>query len=343
MQTAIIDLHVHLDGSIPLRTAGKLLHRLGLHREWDEAALRRNMQAPEDCPDLNAYLSVFDLPLRLMQSREGIEAVSYAFHELLAQQGLLYAEPRFAPSGLTGQGLRQEEALQSALRGRERYYREHPDSVLHSGFLLCAMRGDSRENARENTECFELAAEYLGRGVLGVDLAGAEALYPTERYRELFERAAKLGLPYTIHAGEAAGEESIRAALSFQPQRIGHGIRAAESPELLRELAARQIPLELCPSSNLQTRIFPELSAFPLRMLYGQGVKLTVNTDNMTVSNTSLSRELSLLRIYCGLDLRMERTLLENAVDSIFAGEEERVRLRDAVAALPWERETVFR
>lgn len=325
MKTAIIDLHVHLDGSIPLRTADEILKRLDI--PMGEAELRHKMQAPQDCRDLNEYLSVFDLPLRLMQSKEGIGAVTKAFHEELERQGLYYAEPRFALSSLRREGLRPEEVLEAVLRGREDFYHEHPNTKLHTGFLICAMRGEGKEAEREALESFEIAAAYLGKGVLGVDLAGAEALFPTRNFRGIFQRARELSLPYTIHAGEAAGAESVREALDFMPWRIGHGVRAYGDRALMEMLAKKKILLELCPSSNIQTRIFKSIEDFPIRELLEAGLKLSINTDNMTVSNTTLEREFSLIR-KLGIPAETERSLVENAIDGIFSGKEEKERLQ---------------
>lgn len=341
MKNIGIDLHVHLDGSIPLSTAEELFRSLDIklseemlrslgttNKQLSQSELRKGMEAPASCSDLNEYLSVFELPLQLMQSREGIEAVSYAFHRELDLQGVMYAEPRFALSLLTRQGLSQEEALLSALKGRDRYFAENPSSRLNTGFLICAMRGEGKAHQAANAESFEIAAAYYGKGVLGVDLAGAEGLFPTANYKELFKYAEENGLPFTIHAGEAAGPDSIREALAFRPMRIGHGVRAVEDAALMQELSELQIALELCPTSNIQTCIFRDISEFPLKQLMEQGIRLTINTDNMTVSNTDISREFKLLREYCGMDEKMEQQLLLNAADSIFMGDNEKNRLK---------------
>ena len=287
----LIDLHVHLDGSIPLSTARELAERQGLPL-YSEAELRRRMVAPPDCRDLNEYLAVFDYPLSLIQTEESIEYAVYAFLKMLADQGLTAAEPRFAPSLLTRGGLTQQQALEAALRGREHFLSSQDNvSNLKAAFILCTMRGPQETNEKSNFETIELTKAYLGKGVCAADLAGAEALFPTKDYQALFARAAALGIPYTIHAGEAAGPDSIRAALSFGARRIGHGVRCLEDPALVQELAKAQITLELCPTSNLHTRIFGKMEDYPIRPLLEAGVCITVNTDNMTVSDTTLPRE----------------------------------------------------
>ncbi len=287
----LIDLHVHLDGSISLKTAHELAVQQGLPL-YAESELRQRMIAPPDCRDLNEYLAVFDYPLSLIQTEAAIEYAVYSFLKELSAQGLTAAEPRFATSLLTRNGLTQQQALEAALRGRARFQAEQGNvGGFRSAFILCCMRGPQENNEAANLETLELTKSYLGKGVCACDLAGAEALFPTSDYKSLFERAYALDLPFTIHAGEAAGPDSIREALSFGARRIGHGVRCIEDPALVNELARLGIPLELCPTSNLHTRIFQKMEDYPIRKLMDAGVRITINTDNMTVSDTTLAQE----------------------------------------------------
>lgn len=298
----MIDLHLHLDGSLPI----------GLVRTLAEAQciplpgnLEEALRAPADCASLNEYLRCFDLPLALLQSAEALEQASHALCAELRRQGLLYAELRFAPQLHTQKGLTQRQAAEAVCRG-----------VSRSGFpaqvILCCMRGGS-EPANRGT--IDTAAATLGRGVCACDLAGAEALYPTSQYGKLFAYARSLQVPFTIHAGEAAGPESIWAALEMGACRIGHGVRAREDPALVQELARRQIPLELCFTSNLQTKAVASADDFPLREYMAQGLICTVNTDNMTVSGTTLADEYRRLQ----LTPEEERVLHQNALKAGFA------------------------
>ena len=199
---ALIDLHVHLDGSIPLSAAAQLAAEAGL--DFSLAELQEKMQVPAHCQDLNQYLSTFELPLKLMQSEQGIRAVVKAFHKQLDAEGILYAEPRFAPGSLTAEGLSQQEVLEAALAGRADFFSENPQSELHTAYIICAMRGTGEELKHKNEESIDLAAEYLGKGVVAADLAGAEALFATENFSSLFAEAQRKDVPFTIHAGEAA-------------------------------------------------------------------------------------------------------------------------------------------
>lgn len=322
---ALIDLHVHLDGSIPLPAAAQLAAEAGL--DLSLAELQEKMQVPAHCQDLNQYLATFELPLKLMQSAQGIRAVAKAFHEQLDAEGILYAEPRFAPGSLTAGGLYQQEVLEAALAGRADFYAEHPQSALHTAYIICAMRGTGEELKHKNEESIDLAAAYLGNGVVAADLAGAEALFATENFSSLFAEAQRKNVPFTIHAGEAAGPESIKAALRLGARRIGHGVRSLEDAGVIQDLKATKVALEICPTSNLQTRIFESIERFPLEQLLDAGLTVTINTDNMTVSNTTLSHEFELLQQHCGLDKNTARELAENAARAVFSDSSEKDRL----------------
>ena len=322
---ALIDLHVHLDGSIPLPAAAQLAAEAGLDLSFAE--LQEKMQVPVHCQDLNQYLATFELPLKLMQSAQGIRTVAKAFHEQLDTEGILYAEPRFAPGSLTAGGLSQQEVLEAALAGRADFFAEHPQTELHTAYILCAMRGTDEELKHKNEESIDLAAAYLGNGVVASDLAGAEALFATENFSSLFAEAQRKNVPFTIHAGEAAGPESIKAALRLGAQRIGHGVRSLEDTGVIQDLKSANVALEICPTSNLQTRIFESIESFPLEQLLDAGLTVTINTDNMTVSNTTLSHEFELLQQHCDLDKNTARELAENAARAVFNNSSEKDRL----------------
>ena len=192
----MIDLHLHLDGSLPVKTVLKLakLHNIALPGE-DEETLRKYLAVSPSAKSLNDYLRCFDLPLMLLQS---CEAVTIALYELiceLKEQGIIYSEIRFAPQLHTKCGCTQREIIEAAITGLDKAQK---DFNTKSNLILCTMRGGSEE---DNLLTVSLAAEYLGNGVCAVDLAGAEALYKTELYRNVFSLAARLCVPFTIHAG----------------------------------------------------------------------------------------------------------------------------------------------
>lgn len=279
---AWIDLHLHLDGSIAPKTARKLAGMQGISLPLSDEVLQHEMSVMGTCRSLNDYLERFQLPCSLLHVREALYLCTFELLDALYAQGLRYAEIRFAPQKSCMHGMSQYEAAEIVLRAMK-------DVPLPCGLILSMMRGDT--NHKENMETIEVARQLYGKGVVAVDLAGAEALFPTHMFREEFEAVRQAGLPLLVHAGEAAGAESVREAIEVGAVRIGHGVRCLEDPEVVKMLVDRKITLELCPTSNLNTGIFKSYEEYPLRRLMDAGVRVSINTDNITVSNTTLKAE----------------------------------------------------
>ncbi len=315
----LIDLHLHLDGSLSVASVKALAALQHMEIPEGEALLRR-LQVDPGCRDLNEYLQKFAFPCSLLQTEQAIEQAVCSLCTELKQAGMLYAEIRFAPQLHLQQGLDQERVVAAACAGWNK-------AGLPGGLILCAMRGT--DNRLQNLDTVCVAAKFLGKGVLAADLAGAEALFPTKDFYEVFDLCRRMDVPYTVHAGEADGPASIRAALSFGTRRLGHGVRCVEDPALVQYLAGRDITLECCPTSNLQTCMFPDYGSYPLKDLLAKGLKVTVNTDNMTVSGVDLSHELE------ALDLTPEqaRQVALNAIDAAFAADEVKAAVRGQIEA----------
>ena len=318
---ALIDLHLHLDGSLSLDSVRQLAALDGLALEDDKTLLKR-LQVSPDCRDLNEYLEKFDFPCSLLQTPEALTLAVANLRRELAQQGLLYAEIRFAPQFHLARGMSQDQVVEAAVAGLA-------GEGVKANLILCCMR---IPNAHErNLETVRVAAKYLGRGVCAVDLAGAEALFPTCDFEAEFALAKELSIPYTIHAGEADGPASIRKALEFGARRIGHGVRCIEEPALMAELAEKGIPLELCPTSNIQTCIFEKIEDYPMGSLLEAGIRATLNTDNMMVSGVTLSSEADQMgRLLTEAQMAQ---IVENSVHAVFADEATKTWLRRAVQA----------
>lgn len=330
-----VDLHLHLDGAVTVAIARELAKLQGIALPESDQELKKLLTVPEDCESLTDFLKCFALPLSLMQTREGLsEAVRLVVNDLRLQ-GVIYAEIRFAPQLHTEQGMTQEEAILAVLEGLKQENMagtqdgvkqvddgatqgDLQNSTTKVNLILCAMRGDGNEAANEET--LRLARKYLVEdgGVVAMDLAGAEALFPTSKYRELFSRAKELGIPFTIHAGEADGAESVKLALEFGANRIGHGVRSQEDPEVLQLLKENQIPLEMCPTSNRQTHAVEDMAQYPFMDYLQQGLKVTLNTDDPGIEGTTLDEEYRYMEQKFGLDADGERMLLQNAVDAAF-------------------------
>jgi len=317
-----IDLHRHLDGSVTVDIARKLAAITGAELPEDDAVLRRLLKVPEDCADLGEFLKRFDLPVSLLQTPESISEAVALVTEQAAKEGLVYAELRFAPQLHCREGMTQEEVFLAALKGLRR-------SPIPANLIMCLMRLPG--NAPANRETLELTKKYLVEdgGVVALDIAGAEAEFPLGDYETLFSEAREHGIPFTIHAGEAAGAESVKRAVELGARRIGHGVRSVEDPETVRLLRDRGVTLELCPTSNRLTRAWPDLGNYPLRELLKAGVKVTLNTDDPAVEDTLLPREFALLREKPGLTREEERELFMNAADAAFTSEERKAELRN--------------
>lgn len=322
-----IDLHIHLDGSLSVETVKRLAQMQQINLQGQSnAQLAKRLTVSKDCSDLNQYLEKFEFPLMLMQTGKALEESCYSVLKEQFGQGIFYTEIRFAPQLHLRGELTQDEAVSWVLKGKRRAEKEFG---IVCGIILCCMRGSA--NDAYNAETLKTAKRFLGNGVVAVDLAGAEKLFPTSDYAALFQTARQLELPFTIHAGEADGPDSIWKAVEYGASRIGHGIRAVEDPVLLRELSRLKIPLEICPTSNLNTKVVEKISDYPIMKLIDRGVVVTVNTDNMTVSDTSIIKELTLLSETFQLSETCIYEFLRNAAQSAFASDSTKTELTDKI------------
>lgn len=311
----LTELHLHLDGSLRPETVWELAReqQIGIPAA-DLKELRYQMKVPEDCQSLHECLKRFDLPLLVLQEADALERVTFELTEDLAKEGVTYAEIRFAPQQSMEHGLTQDQAVEAAIRGAKRGMEMYPS--IRVGLILCCMRGEDKEAL--NLETVDSVRKYLGDVVCAVDLAGAESLYPTEIFAPVFARVREYGLPMTIHAGEAAGPDSIRTALSYGTKRIGHGISAIQDPGLVEELVKENVTLEVCVTSNFQIRSVPSIKEHPIRRLFDAGVRVTVNSDNMTVSGTNVRKELELVKEVFGFTDEEVKRLQEYAWEARF-------------------------
>ena len=323
----MIDLHLHLDGSL---TPEEVLIYAGISGvslpTENVGEIKDLLTVQPGCRNLSEYLEKFVLPLQVLQTAETLELSVCGLVKRLAQQGLCYAEIRFAPQFHTNRGLTQREVTQAAVNGLKKGIRE---SGMPANLILCCMRG--KDNRAENRETVSMAGEFLGKGICALDLAGNEAAFPTRDYADIFIEAKGQGIPVIIHAGEAAGAESVRSALELGAVRIGHGIHAIEDPALMEELKERDVILELCYSSNLQTRAADSPQSYPLAGFMESGIRTSVNTDNMTVSDTTLWREYDLLQRQFSLGEEVLKGLALNAAQGAFVTAKEKERLRAQV------------
>ncbi len=324
----MIDLHLHLDGSLTPEDILDLAEVAGVSLPYHDAeSLRPLLEAEADCESLTEYLEKFTLPLQVLQKEDTITLAVYRLLKRLAKDGLVYAEIRFAPQLHMQQGLTQQQVVAAAIRGLERGIAEFG---IPAQLILCCMRmGDNRE---ANMETVRVAKECLGKGVCAVDLAGAEAAFPTKSFGDVFVLAKELNVPFIIHAGEAAGAESVWQALELGAKRIGHGVRAIEDAALVSTLGEKQIPLETCFTSNLQTKAVKNAENYPLQTFLEQGLAVTVNTDNMTVSGTDLRNEYRQLKEAFNLSEELLMQLSCNAAEAAFLTTHQKQQLKAQIS-----------
>ncbi len=288
MSFARTDLHLHLDGSLPVETILALAQEQGIALPADTAdALRAHCTVAPDCRSLADYLTRFALPVSVLQTAHALYTATRALLARLVDEGLTYAELRFAPLLHGTRGLPQAGAVDAVLRG------VHDSRMPRAGVILCML---TTADMGANDATATLAARYRGQGVCGLDLAGQEGARPLTDFAPLFAQAVENGVHITIHAGEACGAQSVAAALDLGAQRIGHGTRAIEDPAVVRRLVETGVTLEQCVTSNVQTRCVPSLAEHPIRRLFDAGVRIAVCTDNRTVSGTTLAQEYALLQ-----------------------------------------------
>lgn len=314
-----IDLHCHLDGSLPPETARRILADMG--ETWTREDVEKAMGVPEDCRSLAAYLACFDLPIRCLQTAGTLEACAHDMAVRAAAENTVYLEARFAPStqGVLGLGVR--EAIEAVDRGLKKAGEE---TGIETGIIVCAMRHLPEE---VNLAMFRTAREMLGCGVCACDIAGDEASYPMSLYRNLFEEARRLGLPFTVHAGECGSRENIYEAIDLGAARIGHGTAAAGDRALQALAAERHICFEDCPTSNVQTSILPDYGANPVREFRQAGIPVAVSTDNRTVSGTDLTQEFEKLQAYGLLTEDDMAGIYFDSADAAFGGDDLKERL----------------
>ena len=304
-----IVLHLDLDGSIDMEAAYLWAKEDGLKITKKE--LEQELQVNDDCHNLNDYLEKFDLPCKLLQTCERLEKTSYHLFLKLSKMNVKYAEVRFAPNKHLAKNLTLDDVVISVINGMNK---ANVETGIMGGIILSMMRGDSKE---DNIRVINLAQKYLKKGVVAIDLAGAEAIYPTTDYVDLFRYAKIKGIPFTIHAGEAAGVESIKAALDAGAKRIGHGIRAIDDEAIQKIIIDKQVLLEVCMTSNYQTEAVK--GKHPIEKLYNNGIKISINTDNDTVSNIDINKEYT--KILNETDLTMDDLgkCNKESIDYIFA------------------------
>jgi adenosine deaminase len=285
-----VDIHCHLDGCLRPATLLELADEQGVKLPTRKLpALTRLLEAGKRTRNLGEYLKIFDLTLSVMQERAALYRVAYELAVDAASENVRHLEIRYSPLLHRRRRLPFEaivDAVNAGLADAGKLY------GLSTGVILCGIRSLP---PRSSVMLAELAVAYKGRGVLGFDLAGQEKDYPAKAHKRAFEIVLRENVNCTVHAGEAFGPASIKQALHYcGAHRIGHGTRLREDPDLMRYVNDHRIPLEVCLSSNVQTRAVKSLAKHPFGYYFKQGLRVTLNTDSRLISGTTVSKEIAL-------------------------------------------------
>jgi adenosine deaminase len=320
------ELHVHLDGSLRPGTLLALAREEGVALPAGDAEALRHHMRVDDARDLDDYLRRFALTVTVLQTEAALERVAYEMVADAAADGVRYLEVRYCPALSCARGLSLDQTFAAQWRGLERGRREFG---VTGGLIACTLR---HFDPALSEEIAEAAVRHRDRGVLGFDIAGAEATHAAGPHRRAFEIAARGGLGITVHAGEAAGPASVAEALfDCRANRIGHGTRLFEDPRLLAYVRDREIPIEINLTSNLQTRVVARAEAHPLRQYLDAGLTVTLCTDNWLMSDVTLSSEYARAATALGLTEGEIRTLARTGFRAAFAPRPDRQALASQV------------
>jgi len=326
------DLHCHLDGSLRIETVLELAQEQGVKLPADNVEdLRDIMLAGRGKnKSLADYLKVFDLTLSVMQTSSAIERVAFELAEDQWNDGVRLLEVRFSPVLNIEQGLTLIETIEATKAGLRRAELKYG---IITGIIVCGIRSIG---GATSLTLAELAVAFKNRGVVGFDLAGQEENYPAKDHMEAFYLTLNNNLNLTIHAGEAYGPESIHQAIHYcGAHRIGHGTRTREDGDLLNYINDHRIPLEMCITSNVQTGSVSSFESHPIKTYYELGLRVTINTDNLLVSDTTVTNEFMVANKYYGFDMNDFKEIIIYGFKSAFIPYNEKKKLvREVVEEL---------
>ncbi|MDD5066218.1 MAG: adenosine deaminase [bacterium] len=318
------DLHRHLDGSLRTQT----IYEVARERNYPLPAgsvdeLGRYVQVSEDCRSLADFLKAFNTFYPLLMNPDVMERAAYEVSEDAYNDNVKYCELRFAPVLQAKEGFSMEDILAGVLKGLKK---AHEEFNIINPLILCCYRSESPESSLETVK---LAIKYRDKGIVAVDLAGDEEHYPASAHKEAFNLARKNGIQITVHAGEAGSVNNIREAVEvLKTDRIGHGIHILDDNKLYQDFIQRQIPLEMCLTSNIQTTVVKSYEEHPFSKCFRDGLKVTINTDDPGVSNITLSHELYLLHKYYRFSLDEIKRVILNNVEASFTTKKRKALLK---------------
>jgi adenosine deaminase len=316
------ELHVHLDGSLRPATLVELAREQKVRLPTSDLNELTRYLHVEDARNLMDYLARFEVTLSVLQVPEALERVAYELVQDGAADGVRYMEIRYSPILCTKKGMPLTEAVEAPLRGMRR---AEKDFGVKTGLIICGIRNMSPATSMDLAN---LTVAFKGRGVVAFDLAGAEYNYPAKKHREAFYTVVNANVAATIHAGEAYGPESIAQALHYcHADRIGHGTRLFEDPDLERYVNDRRVPLEVCVTCNVQTHAVPSVEKHPVRRYFDLGIVVCLNTDNRLMSATTVTDEYWLAHAKLGFSREEIERMILYGFESAFLPHQERCQM----------------
>lgn len=322
-----IELHCHLDGSLRPETIIDIVKKEGIEiPSFDRDEIKGQITAPPECTSLNDYLKAFAIPNLVMQSQESLRRITFELFEDAAMENVKYMEVRFAPVLHTLKGLEIEEIIQSVIDGIKDAEQKYD---IKGNIILCCMRHMSADKA---FEVVEKGKEFLGKGVVAVDLAGGEEEGFCRKFVEPIALARKYGYRVTIHAGETGiGKNVLEAVELLGAERIGHGVFIKDYHEAYKIVKEKNIALEICLASNVQTKAVNSFREHPIYDFHKDGIKVTVSTDNRTVSDTNMTKEFDIVSKEFNITYEDYKQIYYNSIEASFADLETKERLRKLI------------
>lgn len=322
-----IELHCHLDGSLRAETVLELIKKENKNIELNNLEdINKLLQVPKECTSLVEYLERFELPNKIMQSKENIKRVTYELIEDVNKENVKYIEIRFAPMLHLNKDLSIKEVIESTIEGMNEACEKYDTKA---NLILSCMRTMSEEDA---IKVVNIGREFLGKGVVAIDLCGPEEEGFAVKYKNAIDLAKQYGYRVTIHAGEAASGKNVIDAINILgAERIGHGVRIKDMKEAYDLVKSKNVTLEMCPTSNIQTKAIESFTNYPFYDFYKDDLSVSLNTDNRTVSNIDLTNEINLIKDNFKMNEKEYKNIYLKTVDVTFADDSTKDWLRSLI------------
>ncbi|HGA4174599.1 TPA: adenosine deaminase [Streptococcus agalactiae] len=317
-ELAKAELHCHLDGSLSLPAIRKLANMADIILPSSDKELRKYVIAPAQTESLVDYLKTFEFIRPLLQTKEALRFAAYDVARQAALENVIYIEIRFAPELSMDKGLTASDTVLAVLEGLADAQKEFN---IVARALVCGMRQSSHKTTKD---IIKHIVDLAPKGLVGFDFAGDEFSYPTDSLVDLIQEVKRSGYPMTLHAGECGCAKHIADSLNLGIKRMGHVTALTGQRDLIKRFVEEDAVAEMCLTSNLQTKAVSSIQSFPYQELYDAGGKITINTDNRTVSDTNLTKEYSLFVTYFGTKIEDFLVFNQNAVKASFTSDSEK-------------------